>query len=106
MAIALAEGLKKPFHVIDRNKGKLTRAKGAAVKDALKLTANALKVVSAEKQDNLGYRKLVQQRADLLVASGAKTKAREEAKKMRQALAKRGVHEPVLKRIDAWAGEL
>ena len=105
-AVALANGMKKPFFAVDREKGKLRRAKGAAVNDALKLTAQAASVVTADPTQNIGYHMLARQRAELLVASGSKSEAKKEVKQMRRDLAKRGVNEPVLKEIDDYADSL
>ena len=105
-AIALANGMKKPFFAVDREKGKLRRAKGAAVNDALKLIAQAASVVTADPTQNIGYHMLARQRAELLVASDSKSEAKEEVKQMRRDLAKRGVNEPVLQEIDHYADSL
>lgn len=105
-AIALAKGMERPFFTVDRAKGKLRKAAGAAAKDALKLTGDALKLVREEPTMNIGYHTLVRQRAALLTATNKAAEARKEVQRMRGDLAKRKVNEPVLKAIDAFADTL
>ena len=105
-AITLAKGLERPFFTVDHQKSKLRKLAGADLKDALKLTEAALKVVRAEPKLNIGYHELVRQRAGLLTAAGKAAEAKNEVKKLRSDLEKRYVNKPVLAAIDDFAKSL
>lgn len=105
-AIALAKGLQRPFFTVDRAAGKLTKSGDAQPDAALKLTETAVRQVRGEPRMNIAYNMLVRQRAAVLAEVGQAGEAKREVEAMRQDLAQRGVNEPVLKDIDAFAGSL
>ncbi len=105
-ALALARGLSRPFFTVDRNKRKLKKAADAHPADALKLTEAAVATVRSEPGLNIAYHMAVRQRAAMLAETGKKAEAKKEVAALRKDLAKRGVHDPVLTDIDAYAATI
>jgi hypothetical protein len=103
MSLVLAENLKRSFFRIEKDK--VVKARSADPEGALALTSQALE---QQKQDettftNLSYHHLVRTRADLMVAMDKASDAKKELDALVGSLADKGVNQPVLDDIQAYA---
>lgn len=102
-AIAVAQGVSRPFFRIDPQSGsgpqKMVMAAPADPNQALKLTDMPLKLLR-ERGDrllNLAYARVVRRRAEYNEAAGKPGKAKSELSELQRNLAARGVNPPVIK---------
>ena len=105
VALRLAEGLARPFFRADQSK-RMRKDGDAKPKEALALTAQALKVVQGEDKLNISYNNLVRWRASMLAEQKGKAEAKKELAAMRKTLQGRGVNKPVLQDIERFEKSL
>jgi hypothetical protein len=106
LSLVLAQNLARPFHRIEDNVRVKTR--DADPEEALALTARAMKQQKRDESTftNISYHQLRRARADLMVAMDEKDEAKKELKTLVGDLKKRGVNQPVLDEIEAYAKAL
>ena len=118
-AIALAEGLRRPFFRVAEPPSpktdataqaeppapKIVMAEKAQPKEALNLTAAPLKLLQKGTSPllNLAYARVVRRRAEYHEAAGTPGAAKQELTELQHGLAKRGVNPPVLRGYAALA---
>jgi hypothetical protein len=105
VALKLAEGFAEPFFRVDPA-NRMKKDAEAKPKEALALTAQALKVIKGEEKLNISYNHLVRWRASMLAEQKGKAEAKKEVATMRKDLEKRGVNKPVLDDIAAFEKSL
>ena len=108
ISLALAQNLARPFHRVDYEQNALVETRAADPRLALDLTDQAMKQQSRHSDtfSNLGYHDLRRTRADLLVAVDDTEGARKELTSLARALKRKGVNQPVLDDIKAYADSL
>jgi hypothetical protein len=106
LSLVLGQNLVRPFFRIED--GKLVEARAANPEEALALTARALEQQKRDESTfpNITYHQLRRTRADLMAAMGEKAEAKKELKTLVKDLKERGVNEPVLNEIEAYAKAL
>lgn len=106
LSLVLAQNLARPFFRIEDRK--LWEARAANPEGALALTARAYE---QQKRDeltftNITHHQCLRTRADLMATLGEKAEAKKELSTLVKDLKKRGVNQPVLDEIEAYAKSL
>jgi hypothetical protein len=106
LSLMLAQNLGEAFHRIEN--GKVVKYREAEPEAALALTEQALKQQQRDRTTftNLAYHELRRSRAELLLAMGERDAARKELSSLLRVLKRRGVNQPVLDDIRAYAKSL
>jgi len=105
-SLVLAQNLARPFFRIEGNV--VRQARAALPEEALAFTARALEQQERDASTftNITYHELRRTRADLFVAMDEKAQAKKELSTLVRDLKKRGVNQPVLDEIEAYAKSL
>jgi len=106
LSVVLARNLARPFFKLEDQQ--LVQARTADPEEALALTERALKQQRKEETTftNIGHHELYRTRAGLLVAMDQKAEAKKELRSLMRHLKDRGVNQPVLDEIKAYAESL
>jgi hypothetical protein len=106
LSLVLAQNLTQPFFRIEEDK--IVKVRDAKPEEALTLTTKALAEAKQDKSTftNITTHQLYRTRADLMAAMGEKVEAKKELNTLVKDLKKRGVNQPVLDEIEAYAKRL
>jgi hypothetical protein len=106
LSLTLGQNLARPFFRIEDEK--LVEVRAANPEEALALTAQAMKQQERDESTltNISYHQLRRTRANLMVTMDEKDEAKKELKALVRYLKKRGVNQPVLDEIEAYAKSL
>ncbi len=106
VSLVLGQSLAQPFFRL--SEGKLVKVRDAEPQAALQWAARALQQQQRDSSTftNITYHQLRRARADLLAEMGEPAEARKELRALVRDLAQRGVNQPVLDEIRAYARSL